>query len=194
MPGIFVQTVSFGAVSTAVGLSEDLHKGLIERFRALPMARSAVLAGRTTADLARNVFVVFLMTVVGFAVGFRIGTNVGLFLCGALLVLAYSYASGGASPPSAFRPPTRDGTGHGVPDPVPVHLRLVGLRPRGLDARLAPGLRQEPTGHPGGRRLPLAHGRGPVHDTRAVWVALAWIFGLLIVLAPIAVRKYRRVV
>ena len=55
MPGIFVQTVTFGAVSTAVGLAEDLQKGLIERFRALPMARSAVLAGRTTADLVRNV-------------------------------------------------------------------------------------------------------------------------------------------
>src|SRR5258708_23417842 len=50
MPGIFVQTVAFGAVSTSVGLAEDLQKGLIERFRALPMARSAVLAGRTTAD------------------------------------------------------------------------------------------------------------------------------------------------
>ena len=73
MPGIFVQTVMFGAVSTAVGLAEDLQKGLIERFRALPMARSAVLAGRTSADLVRNVFVVLIMTGVGFAVGFRIG-------------------------------------------------------------------------------------------------------------------------
>src|SRR5215469_11239484 len=61
IPGIYVQTVTFGAVSTAVGLSEDLHKGLIERFRALPMARSAVLGGRTTADLVRNVFVVVLI-------------------------------------------------------------------------------------------------------------------------------------
>ena len=51
MPGIFVQTVAFGAVSTSIGLAEDLQKGLIERFRALPMARSAVLTGRTTADL-----------------------------------------------------------------------------------------------------------------------------------------------
>ena len=73
MPGIFVQTVLFGSVSTAVGLSEDLQKGLIERFRALPMARSAVLAGRTTADAVRNVFVVIIMTGVAYAVGFRIG-------------------------------------------------------------------------------------------------------------------------
>ena len=67
MPGIFVQTVMFGAMTTGIGLAEDLHKGLIERFRSLPMARSAVLAGRTTADLVRNIFVVLLMIVVGFS-------------------------------------------------------------------------------------------------------------------------------
>ena len=66
MPGIFVQTRRLRrASSTAIGLADDLQKGLIERFRALPMARSAVLAGRTTADLVRNVFVVLLMTGVG---------------------------------------------------------------------------------------------------------------------------------
>ena len=57
MPGVFAQTVVFGAIQTGIGLAEDLHKGLIERFRSLPMARSAVLAGRTLADLVRNVFV-----------------------------------------------------------------------------------------------------------------------------------------
>ena len=107
MPGIFVQTVTFGAVSTAVGLAEDLQKGLIERFRALPMARSAVLAGRTTADLVRNVFAVIIISAVGFAVGFRIGTNFGLFLCGILIVLFFSYtlcwgfATVGLSAPNA---------------------------------------------------------------------------------------------
>ena len=91
MPGIFVQTVVFGAMSTAIGLSEDLHKGLIKRFRALPISRSAVLAGRTTADIIRNVFVVVLITGVGYAVGFRIGTNVALYLCGVLLILLFAY-------------------------------------------------------------------------------------------------------
>src|SRR5271154_2399041 len=75
MPGVFVQTVIFGAMSSAAGLAEDLHRGIIERFRALPMSRSAVLAGRTTSDLVRNFFVMILITIVGFAVGFRIGTN-----------------------------------------------------------------------------------------------------------------------
>ncbi len=69
MPGIFVQTVVFGALTTGVGLAEDLQKGLIDRFRSLPMARSAVLIGRTLADLVRNVFVVALMCIVGLLVG-----------------------------------------------------------------------------------------------------------------------------
>src|ERR671930_408957 len=72
MPGIFVQTVVFGSMAAAIGLATDLKSGLLERFRSLPMARSAVLVGRTAADLTRNVFVVALMVAVGFAVGFRI--------------------------------------------------------------------------------------------------------------------------
>src|SRR5665213_3215616 len=92
MPGIFVQTVAFGAVGTSIGLAEDLHKGIIERFRALPMARSAVLAGRTVADLIRNVVVVLLITGVGYAVGFRIGTNVFAYLGGLGVLLFFSYA------------------------------------------------------------------------------------------------------
>ena len=92
MPGIFVQTVMFGAVSTGVGLAEDLQKGLIERFRALPMARSAVLAGRTTADWLRNVVVVVIMTGVGFLVGFRHQRRRADYLLGALILLAFAYA------------------------------------------------------------------------------------------------------
>jgi len=71
IPGIFVQTAIFGATQTGVGLAEDLNVGIIDRFKSLPTARSAVLAGRTTADLFRNLFVVLLMTAVGYLVGFR---------------------------------------------------------------------------------------------------------------------------
>jgi ABC transporter DrrB family efflux protein len=71
MPGIFVQTITFGAIQTGVGLAEDLSKGMVDRFRSLPMARSAVLAGRTTSDTVRNAFVTVLMVVVGYLVGFR---------------------------------------------------------------------------------------------------------------------------
>jgi ABC-2 type transport system permease protein/oleandomycin transport system permease protein len=92
MPGIFVQTAAFGAVNTAIGLAEDLHKGLIERFRSLPMARSAVMAGRTIADLVRDVFVVTLMCVVGLIVGWRIHTNFFAFLGGVLILLLFAFA------------------------------------------------------------------------------------------------------
>src|ERR671918_2350190 len=91
MPGVFVQMAVFGAMGTAVGLAADLKSGLLERFRSLPMARSAVLAGRTTADLVRNVFVVTLVSGVGFAVGFRVHTHVWGFLAGMLLVLLFGY-------------------------------------------------------------------------------------------------------
>ena len=92
MPGIFVQTVVFGSIATAIGLATDMKSGLMERFHALPMARSAVLTGRTMADLSRNVFVVILMSVVGFLVGWRIHANVLALLAGALLVLLFGYA------------------------------------------------------------------------------------------------------
>src|SRR5438132_1005135 len=92
MPGIFVQTVVFGSLAAAIGLASDLKSGLLERFRSLPMARSAVLTGRTIADLVRNVFVVALMSVVGFAVGFRIHGGVIPFLAGTVLVLMFGYA------------------------------------------------------------------------------------------------------
>ena len=92
MPGIFVQTVAFGGVATGIGLAEDMHRGLIDRFRSLPMASSAVLTGRTIADLARNLFTVVIMLVVGFLVGFRPGGTIFEFLLGILALMAFSYA------------------------------------------------------------------------------------------------------
>jgi len=71
LPGIMVQSVTFRATQTAIGLAEDLERGVVDRFRSMPMARSAVLLGRTVADLVRNVLIVGLMTVVGYIVGFR---------------------------------------------------------------------------------------------------------------------------
>ena len=160
MPGIFVQTVIFGAMSAASGLSEDLHKGLIERFRALPMSRSAVLAGRTTSDVVRNVFVVALITIVGYAVGFRIGTNVALFLCGALLILFFAYALAWGFAIIGLSAPNAE-TAQVMVFPLifPLALRLVGLRPRGHHARLAAGVRRASTRDPGGRRRAVADGR-----------------------------------
>jgi ABC transporter DrrB family efflux protein len=92
MAGIFVQTVAFGSVTTGIGLAEDLQRGLIDRFRSLPMARSAVLTGRTIADLVRNSFVVIVMLAVGLLVGFRPQGNALGWLAAAGLLLIFSFA------------------------------------------------------------------------------------------------------
>ena len=91
IPGIIVQTTIFGAVGTAIGLAEDLQHGLIERFRALPMARMAVLAGRTVSDLGRNVLVLVIITLVGFAVGFRPHGGVVNYIFACLITLLFAY-------------------------------------------------------------------------------------------------------
>jgi ABC-2 type transport system permease protein/oleandomycin transport system permease protein len=92
MPGIFVQTVAFGGVTTGIGLAEDMQRGLIDRFRSLPMSSSAVLTGRTVADLGRNLFTVIVMLVVGFLVGFRPHGTVAEFLLGIAALMGFSFA------------------------------------------------------------------------------------------------------
>ena len=77
LPGILVQTVLFGSTNTGFGLAQDLASGLVDRYRSLPMARSAVIAGRILADSLRNVFVVLLMIGVGYALGFRFHAGIG---------------------------------------------------------------------------------------------------------------------
>jgi ABC-2 type transport system permease protein/oleandomycin transport system permease protein len=92
IPGILVQSMAFGGFVTALGLAEDLKKGLIDRFRSLPMSRSAVLTGRTTADIATNVIQVTIMLAVGLAVGFRFHTSAPEIAAGIALLLLLGYA------------------------------------------------------------------------------------------------------
>jgi len=92
LPGIMVQTVAFGATSTAIGLSTDMASGIIDRFRSLPMARSAVLSGRTTADAVRNLFVVLLMVIVGTIIGFRFHNGPLMAVAAILLAVLFGFA------------------------------------------------------------------------------------------------------
>lgn len=92
LPGIIVQTVVFGATQTTVGLADDLSKGMIDRFRALPMARSAVLAGRTVADATRSVFTIFIMILVGTLIGFRMQDGIINGLLAVAIAAAFGYA------------------------------------------------------------------------------------------------------
>ncbi len=90
--GVFAQTVIFGANGTGVGMADDMTKGIIDRFRSLPMARSAVLFGRTTSDILYNALSVFVMSVTGLIVGWRIRTSVLEAIVGFLLLLLFAYA------------------------------------------------------------------------------------------------------
>jgi ABC-2 type transport system permease protein/oleandomycin transport system permease protein len=93
MPGIFVQTVVFGSVAaTGIGIAEDMEKGIIDRFRSLPMSRSAVLVGRSLSDAVRNAFTTLIMLVVAFAVGFRFDGGALRAVAGIALLLFFGFA------------------------------------------------------------------------------------------------------
>jgi ABC-type multidrug transport system permease subunit len=90
--GIFAQTVIFGSTYTGAGLADDMQKGIIDRFRSLPMARSAVLVGRTAGDMVNNAISVLVMSITGLIVGWRIHSSVPEAVGGYLLLLLFAYA------------------------------------------------------------------------------------------------------
>jgi ABC-type polysaccharide/polyol phosphate export permease len=92
LAGVFAQTVIFGSTFTGAGLAEDMTKGIIDRFRSLPMARSALLVGRTASDIVYNSISILVMTIAGLIVGWRIRTGPLDAITGFLLLLAFSYA------------------------------------------------------------------------------------------------------
>jgi ABC-2 type transport system permease protein/oleandomycin transport system permease protein len=193
IPGIFVQAVMFGAVSTSVGLAEDMQKGLIERFRALPMARSAVLAGRTTADGLRNIFVVMVMTGVAYAVGFRFLTGGFDYILGVLILLGFAYAmSWGFAAIGLAAPNSETAQVMAFPILIPLTFASSAFVPvRAMPGWLQGFAQHQPVGVVinGARSLMVG---GTFHSTHEVWYALLWIAGLLIVLVPFGVWRYRK--
>jgi ABC-2 type transport system permease protein/oleandomycin transport system permease protein len=192
MPGIFVQTVVFGALTTGVGLADDLQRGLVERFRSLPMARSAVLLGRTFADLVRNLFVVTLMGTVGFAVGWDVHTNAVSMLAGLGLVLAFAYSLSWIFALVGLS--VRDGETAQAAS-FPLLAPLVFASSAFVPVSSMPGWLQvfakhQPVSEVVNAVRALTLG-GPT--TSHVLTALAWIVGIVVVAAPLAVKRYRKV-
>jgi len=193
MPGIFVQTIAFGSIQTGVGLAEDLGKGLIERFRSLPMARSAVLAGRTTADLVRNVFVLVLMLIVGFAVGFRIHTNVLGLLIAFLVLLLFAFALSWVFATVGLAVGNAEAAQAAA---FPLMAPLVFASSAFVPIELQPGWLQVFSAHQpltltvnASRALVL--GNGPI--LTPTLQAVAWSIAIIAVFAPLAVSRYRKV-
>jgi ABC-2 type transport system permease protein len=191
MPGIFVQTVTFGATQTGVGLADDLGKGLIERFRTLPMSRSAVLAGRTLSDLTRNAMVVLLMFIVGTLVGFSPAGGVLSVLAAAGVVLLFSFALSwmaalvGLSATDAETAQTTM---------FPLLFPLVFASSAFVPTDSMPGwLRvwadHQPVSATVDAARALTQGVATAGD---VLPSIVWSAAIIAVFAPLAVRRYRR--
>jgi ABC-2 type transport system permease protein/oleandomycin transport system permease protein len=191
MPGVFAQTVAFGAMNTAIGLAADVNTGLIERFRSLAMARSAVLAGRTLADAVRNVLVVALMATVGFAVGFRVHTNALSLLAALALLVLFGYALSwvfAAVGLAVGQPETAQAAAFPVMAPL-VFASSAFVPVSTMPGWLQPFAEHQPLSVVVSASRDLVLG-GPT--ATHVLQALAWCAVILAVAAPLAVRRDRR--
>jgi ABC transporter DrrB family efflux protein len=180
-------------MGTAIGLATDLKSGLLERFRSLPMARSAVLAGRTVADLARNVFVAALMAAVGFAVGFRVHTSALGLVAGMLLVLLFGYVLSwifAAVGLAVGDPETAQAAAFPVMAPL-VFASSAFVPVSSMPSWLQGFAAHQPVSVTASAVRALVLG-GPAASY--VLQSLAWSAGILLLFAPLAVRRYRRAV
>jgi ABC-2 type transport system permease protein/oleandomycin transport system permease protein len=191
LPGIWVLAIAFGASQTGVAIADDLATGMIDRFRALPMSRSAVLAGRTTADAVRNLFVLALMTGVASAIGFRFhaGPAAALGAIGLALAVGIAFSWIFALLGLLVHDPESAGIG-GLLAVIP----LIFTSSTFVPVATFPGWLQafakvNPITVTVDALRALCLG-GPTATN--VWQALAWLGGLLVVTVPAAVLCYRR--
>ncbi len=192
IPGILVQTTIFGAVGTAIGLAEDLQRGLIERFKALPMARMAVLGGRTLADTLRNVMVLIIITGVGFLVGFRPHGGVLRYLAACLVMLLFAYClSWGFAFVGLAAPNSETAQAMTFPLIFPLTFASTIFIPLAYLPHWLQGFaNNQPVSQAADAVRALMSGT-PAGDS--VWVSLLWSVGLIAVLAPLAVNQFRKV-
>ena len=200
LPGLMVQISVFGSGQTALGLTEDLSNGVIDRFRALPMARSAVLAGRTLADLIRGSFVMALMLVIAFTLGFRWQTNLWSFLAGFAIIMAFTYSLTWvmATIGLLVRNPEATQTAVFLPVFPFVFASAVFVPVQSMPDWLQVFAEHQPVSAVAQATRGLMVGQAALQPGQTVagqvTLALVWTAGLLVVFAPLAVRVYRRVV
>jgi ABC-2 type transport system permease protein/oleandomycin transport system permease protein len=204
MPGIFVQNAVFGSTTTAIGLAEDLKKGLVDRFRSLPMARSAVLVGRTTADLIKNLALVTVMIAMGYGVGFRFSNGIVPALGVVVLVLAIGFAFSWISATIGLALKEVEAVQAATFTwifPV-VFVSSVFVPVRGMASFLEVIARNNPMTHWANLARYLAIGEQGITDPFTklpvdtleglVLKSALWLAGILIVFIPLAIRLYRR--
>jgi len=199
MPGIFAQTIVFAAATTAIGMCDDINKGIIDRFRSLPMARSAVLTGRTSSDVMYNAGILVVLMLSGLVVGWTVNTGFIALLEGVALLLLFAFAMAWIGVWLGLSVPTVEvaqQVSFTVIFPitfvsnvfVPIASLPSWLQPFAEwnpTSTLTASLRQiwgNPNPYPAGSSLA---------STEPVLVTLVWVVVILAVFGPLGVRRYR---
>lgn len=191
LPGILVQMVMFGGVQTGIGLAEDMGKGIVDRFRSLPMSRVAVVAGRTLSDAVRNLAVILIMLVVGYMLGFRFqnGPINALGMIGLSLLFGYAlswvFAYIGMSVKDAE---TAQLASFVFIFPL-TFASAVFVAIQTMPKWLQVFVRNQPVTFManGARQLALGFDSGG-----SVWKLALWAIGLLVIFVPLSLRQYKR--
>ena len=191
IPGIIVQNIAFGGFVTALGLAEDMTKGLIDRFRSLPTARASVLAGRTLADVVTNTLSIVVLLVTGIIIGFAFDASVFEILAGVALLLLFGFAFSWVFALiglSVSSPEAANGVGFTLIFPI-TFISSAFVPVQSMPAGLEEVAEANPvsTVVDAMRALWLD---GPAGND--IWLAVVWCLVLIAIFAPLSVAKYRR--
>jgi ABC transporter DrrB family efflux protein len=193
IPGIIVQSMVFGGFVTALGLSEDLKKGLIDRFRSLPMWAPAVVSGRILADVGTNVIQLVIMFVVGIAAGFRFSTGLPEIAAGIALLLLFGYAFSWVFAfigLTASSPEASNAYGFTILFPV-TFVSSAFVPPQTMPGWLQPIAEHNPF------TTMVDAARALFVDTPAgndIWLAVVWAVGIIVVFGALSIWRYRSAV
>jgi ABC transporter DrrB family efflux protein len=198
MPGIFAQTVVFAAATTAVGVTDDASKGIIDRFRSLPMARSAVLSGRAMFDIIYNAGILVVLMVTGLTVGWRVHGTVLEFFAGVALLLLFAFAMSWVGIWLGLSVKTVEAAnqvGFMVIFPV-TFVSSVFVPPSSLPSWLQPIAEWNPVSALTSATRDLWGNPNPYASTgfpaeHSVLLTLIWIGIIIAIFAPLGVRRYR---
>jgi ABC-2 type transport system permease protein len=198
MPGIYAQTLTFAAATTAIGMTDDMAKGLIDRFRSLPMARSAFITGRTVSDVVYSGGILVVLMLSGLAVGWQVNTDLGRFVAGVGLALLFAYAMSWVGVWLGMLVPTVE-VAQQVSFIVIFPLTFVSnafVPTETLPALLQPVAEWSPVSaitaalrQLWGNPNPFAGNSFPAEHP--VLVTLSWTAAIIAVFAPLGVRRYR---
>lgn len=191
VPAVFLEAVLIGGMTTSISLAEDLKSGIIDRFRSLPMARSAVLAGRTLADLSRAVLSLAIMVGLGLAVGFRFGASIPSIVAGLGVVVVFGYGFSWVY--AAIGLATRDPETAQVAGILPFFVLMFASNAIVPVSTMPSWLRgfanNQPLSVTVSAVRALLEGGPAAHF---VWLSLAWSAGMTLVFFTLAIGVYRR--